>query len=122
MSMLGGRLALIGDSYRKTTSDLLVLRPASATTGFRRWGRNVGDIENSGVELQLSATPIQAPVPGGLDWRTDFHVSHNRNRVTKLYGGQPFNSGIDGMNRVEVGQPLGAFHLVRFDGVDPATG
>lgn len=122
LSLLGGRVALIGDYYKKATSDLLVERPISATSGFTTWWSNVGNIENTGVELQLSATPFQAAARGAFDWRTDFNISRNQNKVTKLYGGQPFNSGIDGANRVQEGEPLGAFHLIRFLGVDPATG
>ena len=122
LSLLGGRLALIGDYYRKETSDLLVERPISATSGYTTWWSNVGNIENTGVELQLSAVPFQAASRGDFDWRADFNISHNKNRVTKLYNGQPFNEGIDEQSRVQEGQPLGAFHVIRFLGVDPATG
>jgi TonB-linked SusC/RagA family outer membrane protein len=122
LSLLGGRVALIGDYYRKETSDLLVQRPISGTSGFTTWWSNVGKIENRGIEFQLSATPFQAATRGAFDWRADFNISHNKNRVTELYGGQPFNSGIDGVNRVQVGEPLGAFYMIRFLRVDPATG
>jgi TonB-linked SusC/RagA family outer membrane protein len=122
LSFLGGRVALIGDYYVKTTSDLLVRRPISGTSGFTSWWSNVGNIENKGVELQLSATPVQAATAGSIDWRVDFNISHNKNRVTRLYNHEPFNSGIDDINRVQEGQPLGAFHTVRFLGVDPQTG
>jgi hypothetical protein len=70
----------------------------------------------------VSATPFQAATRGAFDWRADFNISRNTNEVTKLYADQPFNSGIDGINRVEVGQPLGAFYTIRFLGVNPETG
>ena len=122
LSFLGGRVALIGDYYRKLTSDLLVQRPISGTSGYTTWWSNVGNIENKGLELQLGATPFQAATRGAFDWRVDFNISRNTNTVTKLYDDQPFNSGIDGINRVEVGHPLGAFHTIRFLRVDPETG
>jgi TonB-linked SusC/RagA family outer membrane protein len=122
LSILGGRVALIGDYYRKLTSDLLVERPISGTSGYTTWWSNVGNIENTGLEFQLSATPFQAATAGSFDWRADFNISHNRNKVTALYGGQPFNSGIDGINRVQLGEPLGAFYTIRFLGVNPQTG
>jgi TonB-linked SusC/RagA family outer membrane protein len=122
MSFLGGRVALIGDYYRKLTSDLLISRPVSSTSGYTDVWDNVGNIENKGLEFQLSATAFQARSPGDFDWRTDFNVSRNRNRVTKLHRDEPFNSGIRSANRVEVGHPLGAFHLIRFDSVNTQTG
>jgi TonB-linked SusC/RagA family outer membrane protein len=122
LSFLGGRIGLIGDWYSKKTSDLLVRRPVSGTSGFTTVWTNVGNIENTGIEFQLSATPFQAHSSGDFDWRADFNISHNKNKVTELYGHQPFNSGIDGINRVQEGEPLGAFYTVRFLRVDPQTG
>ena len=122
LSFLGGRVGLIGDYYRKLTSDLLVRRPVSGTSGFTTWWSNVGNIENKGVELQVSTTPFQAASAGAFDWRADFNISHNQNKVTTLYNHEPFNSGIDGINRIQEGEPLGAFHTVRFLRVDPQTG
>jgi hypothetical protein len=42
--------------------------------------------------------------------------------VTKLFNGEPFNDGFDDINRVAEGVPLGAFHTLKFLGVDPQTG
>jgi TonB-linked SusC/RagA family outer membrane protein len=122
LSFLGGRVALIGDYYSKVTSDLLVQRPVSGTSGYTSVWDNVGNIRNSGIEFQLSTTNFQAAAPGSFDWRTDFNISHNKNRVTKLHRNEPYNTGFYDANRVQVGQPLGAFHMIRFDGVDPETG
>ncbi|MDQ3949686.1 MAG: TonB-dependent receptor, partial [Gemmatimonadota bacterium] len=122
LSFLEGRVAVIGDYYRKLTSDLLITRPITSTTGYTSVWDNVGNIENQGVELQVSATAIQARRAGEFDWRADFNISHNRNRVTKLHGGEPFNRGIRSVSRVEEGQPLGAFHVIRFDSVGTQDG
>jgi TonB-linked SusC/RagA family outer membrane protein len=122
LSLFNGRVAIIADAYEKKTSDLLVQRPVTSTSGFTDAWDNIGNMTNRGVELQLNTVNIDSPLPGGFEWRTDFNISRNRNKVTRLFGNQPFNDGIDDINRVEVGQPLGAFHTLRFDGVDPATG
>ena len=122
VSLLGGRVALIGDYYVKQTSDLLIRRPITSTSGYSIWWSNVGNMENRGVELQVSATPFQAAARGDFDWRLDFNISRNRNKITKLHNGEPFNSGIDGVNRVQEGHPIGAFHLIHFIEVDPQTG
>jgi TonB-linked SusC/RagA family outer membrane protein len=122
LSFFNGRVALIGDWYEKRTSDLLIERPVTSTSGFDEAWDNVGNVRNRGVELQLNTINVTSRVPGGFDWRTDFNISRNRNTVTRLFGGQPFNDGIDNINRIQEGEPLGAFHTLRFLGVNPDNG
>ena len=120
MSFLQGRVALIGDYYTKKTNDLLIQRPVTSTSGYTSVWDNVGNIENKGVELQLNTTPFQAQSPGGFDWSMDFNIAHNKNTVTKLHRGEPFEVGFAA--RVQEGQPLSAFYMIKFLGVDPQTG
>ena len=54
LGFLDGRVNLIGDYYRKKTSDLLVERPLPRTSGFAAFFDNVGNIENRGFELALN--------------------------------------------------------------------
>jgi TonB-linked SusC/RagA family outer membrane protein len=122
LSFLNGRVAMIGDAYEKRTSNLLVQRPVTSTSGFTTAWDNVGNMSNRGVELQVNTINLTSRTPGGFEWRTDFNISHNRNKITRLFRDQPFNAGIDDMNRVEVGHPLGAFHTLKFLHVDPQTG
>jgi len=121
-TMFDGRIGLVGDWYRKKTSNLLVSRPISATSGFTTFTDNVGNIENKGIELELTTDLIRGSGPGSFSWQTNYNYSHNKNRVTSLYQNQPIYSGIDGVNSVRVGEPLGAFYLIKFLGVDPQTG
>ena len=121
-TMFDGRIGIVGDWYRKKTSNLLVSRPITATSGFTTFTDNVGNIENQGVELELSTEIFRSRGPGGFSWQTNYNYSHNRNRVTALYQDQPIYSGIDGINSVRVGEPLGAFYTLKFLGVDPQTG
>lgn len=79
-------------------------------------------MQNSGYELTLSSVNIRPSSPDGLQWTTDFNISWNRNRVTKLYNNEPITVGLYDLSRVEVGHPLAAFYTLRFLGVDPATG
>ncbi|MDQ3697840.1 MAG: TonB-dependent receptor [Gemmatimonadota bacterium] len=120
--ILDGRVGLIGDYYTKKTNDLLVFRPITRTSGFSAFWDNIGNIENRGFELGLATVNFQPAMDDGFRWSTDLNVSWNRNRVTELFRGEPFNSGIRSVNRVEEGQPLGAFHTLVFEGVDPETG
>ncbi|MFN8669536.1 MAG: TonB-dependent receptor [Gemmatimonadaceae bacterium] len=121
-SMFSGRIGLVADHFNKKTDDLLVLRPITSTSGFTSVYDNIGNIENRGWEFQLNTEPIRESRAGGFSWGSDFNISFMKNEVTALYRNEPFNSGIRSVNRVEVGQPLGAFQTLRFKGVDPQTG
>jgi len=121
-TMFDGRIGLVGDYYKKKTSNLLVSRPISATSGFTSFTDNIGNIENRGIELEVTAENFRSRGPGSFSWQTIYNYSHNRNRVTALYQNQPIYSGIDNINSVRVGEPIGAFYALRFLGVDPQTG
>ena len=122
ISLLSGRIGVIADYYQKKTDDMLISRPITSTSGFTSVYANIGNIENKGYELQLTMEILRPAARGGLAWSTDFNVAHNENEVTALFRDEPFNSGIRSLNRVEVGHPIGAFHTLRFTGVDPETG
>ncbi|MEJ7812491.1 MAG: SusC/RagA family TonB-linked outer membrane protein [Gemmatimonadaceae bacterium] len=120
----GGRAGVVADFYRRKTSDLLVQRPIPLLSGFSTVWDNVGSIENRGVDLGFQTVNLRADSPRELGWTTDLNITWNRNRVTSLYGGQQFTTGINGRETsiVREDEPLGAFYMYQFDGVDPQTG
>jgi TonB-linked SusC/RagA family outer membrane protein len=120
LGFAGGRVSLIADYYRKTTTDLLVERPVPTASGFRAVWDNAGVLRNAGAELQLTAAALRPRAPGGLSWTADLNVARHANRVAALYRGRPFATGA--VSRAAVGQPVGAFYALRFTGVDPRTG
>jgi TonB-linked SusC/RagA family outer membrane protein len=122
LTLFQGRVNLIADWYHKLTSNLIVNRPITATSGFTNVFDNVGNLLNKGIEFQLSTDNLQPHSANGLGWTTTFNLSHNINRVTKLFQNQPFDGGYDDINRVEAGQPLGVFYTYKFLGVDPQSG
>ncbi len=122
LSFLDGRIGVVADHYRKKTEDLLVTRPITSTSGFTSVYANIGNIENTGYELQVSTELLRPRSTDGLRWNSDINIAWNRNEVTALYNNEPFNSGIRSVNRVEVGHPLGAFQTLRFKGVNPDDG
>lgn len=121
-TMFGGRIDLTADYYVKKTDDLLVSRPITSASGYTDLWDNIGAIENRGFEFSVNSINIEPPQADGLAWSTDFNISFNDNEVTELYRGEPFNAGIRSINRIEEGEPIGAFHAIRFEGVDPQTG
>ncbi|MFN2571202.1 MAG: SusC/RagA family TonB-linked outer membrane protein [Gemmatimonadales bacterium] len=121
LAVLSQRLTILGDWYRKETQDLLLDRPISATSGQTTVLQNIGSMENRGLELTLDGA-ILKPSSGGLRWNANFNIAWNRNKVLKLYENQPIPVGGYDVGRIDVGHPLGAFYVLHFTGVDPATG
>ena len=122
VGLLDDRVSLVLDWYLKETDDLLIQRPVTFTSGFSTFWDNIGNIENRGFEVGVNSINLDPGQSDGLGWETNFNISWNRNKVTKLYNKEPFTAGFDGINRYEEGQPMGAFYTLRFDGVDPQNG
>jgi len=112
------RVTLSFDYYNKQTKDLLQARPVQPSSGFGSAYQNVGELENKGIEVSLGYTNRF----GDLQWTSRLNVSANRNKVTKLYGGQPLDDAGRGGNRIMEGQPIGVFYDLKSLGVDPSTG
>lgn len=102
--------------YNNYTTDLLTKVYTSRTISDDRLYANVGEMRNQGVELTLNTTNIRKR---NFEWDTDLIFAHNDNKITKLYNGvmTSFGSTVWAENHVK-----GAFYLVRWAGVDPATG
>lgn len=113
VSLFGGRLNITADYYVKKTSDLLVNIGVEQTTGFSSQLRNVGNVENSGVELSVNATPLQRK---RLVWNVYANIAHNKNKVTSLGDTQTqiINSN---QTIIRVGEALGTFYGWQFDGL-----
>jgi TonB-linked SusC/RagA family outer membrane protein len=108
------KVTLTIDYYIKKTEDLLLSRPIPSSSGFNTFVQNIGDMENKGLEVAISASPLSAK--SGLTWRTDFNIAFNRNKVLKLASDvPPFVSGF--ANWVQEGEPLGAFRGFKVEGI-----
>ncbi len=117
---LFNRVNLELDLYTKTTADMLMGIPWSATTGFSGGSlANVGEMSNKGVEVTVNATLFQ-----NKDWLWTARVNfaYNKNKVTKLFNGLDKYTLANTGTALEVGKPLGSFYVVEFAGVDPRDG
>jgi TonB-linked SusC/RagA family outer membrane protein len=115
VSFFKNRLSLTADAYKKVNRDLLLSRSLYATTGFTSITQNLGAIENKGLELLLTATPIQRK----FKWTTSFNIAFQANKVKELYDSLQI---LPGDATTQVGQPLGSFFTPEWAGVNPATG
>lgn len=70
------------DVYKRKTKDLINFIPVAAGSAFSNFlVTNVGDLENTGVELTLNAKVIDKREFG---WNIGFNLFYNRNEITKL--------------------------------------
>ncbi len=120
LALYNGRLRVTADAYQKDTRDLLLQSPLPTSTGFNSAWRNVGQLQNRGIEFNIGTLNIDKAVR----WNTDFNISFNRNEVISLvddmYEGQIAGRGAAIL--VQEGLPLGSIYGYRYAGVDPKTG
>lgn len=125
VSFFDGRISLLTDFYIKTTTDLIFTRNLPWTSGFWSIPRvNLGDMENRGMELQLTTRNFV----GDFKWSTDFNISFNRNKITYLPENgtsgsdyifqMPGGYGSEGPYSIyRVGYPVGSFYGYKYLGV-----
>lgn len=114
------RITITTDFYNRRTTDVLLNLGLPRSTGFENYLENVGAITNTGIEFNLVSRNI---VGAKFSWTTNFNVARNWNEITSIgpYSEEAVSGGTND-TRVVVGEPVGTNYLVRFKGVDPATG
>jgi TonB-linked SusC/RagA family outer membrane protein len=109
------------DAFDRRTKDLLLSQPILWTNGFGGISNNVGELQNRGLEFELSTVNIDK---GGFRWNTSFNITKIDNQILSLYSGLEFLPANPG---IAVGQPVGrsgegSVFAVEYAGVNPATG
>lgn len=101
LGMLDNSFSLHFDIWKKETENLLASVPLPEESGFGSIRKNVGAVENRGIDVGISGVIIKAK---NFSWESSFNISFLENEVTRLADGTPFQSG-DYL--IEEGQPLG---------------
>lgn len=113
---LNNRITGSIEYYKRKTTDLLayVAVPAGSST-TNMLNRNIGSLENYGVEFNIAAKPI---VTNDFTWTLSYNVGWNHNEITELTTGasQLKTGGISGGNGNTVqihaeGHPASSFYL-----------
>ncbi len=107
--LLKNRIFLTIDYYSRITTDLLLSVQVPTLTGFASASRNIGKVENKGMEFGL----ITRNTVGDFKWNTEYNISFNRNKVLALGPtGDAIRSGsgVGETNITVIGQPLGSFY------------
>ena len=111
---LDSRLNVVFDAYYKKTSDLLLEVPMGFASGVTTQWQNVGNVENKGLELSVSANIIKSR---NLTWTASLNVAHNRNAITHMGSTNDVIIGSSNQQILRRGEALGSFYGLRFLGI-----
>jgi len=116
LSMLGGKINLAAEYYRKLTTNMLLGVEIPAVAGFSNIITNIGKLQNKGLELGINYRDKY----GAVTVNTGFNISFNRNKVLQIDGDR--NSLLtgafyDGYNISKVGEPIGMFYGFKVLGI-----
>jgi len=120
-----GRVSGSVDFFTRKTSDMLFNFPLPPSYGYTSYWDNVGDMRNTGIEVDLKATPIRTK---DFEWNLSFNITAYENEVTYLAEENKTSviegkeGYIDGNRFVGEGLPLYTFYMRKYAGVNPETG
>lgn len=125
MGFFKNRLNFSADYFNKQTKDLLLRVPTPDYWGGGNNLSNVGSVENKGIELVLSAVPVDSK---DFTWNISLNYSSYKNKVLELGGGAKFiNSTITNLTgtgiiqndflRNIVGESMATFYGNKFLGI-----
>ncbi|WEK38015.1 MAG: TonB-dependent receptor [Candidatus Pseudobacter hemicellulosilyticus] len=116
LGLFNQRIRITGDYYYKFTTDLLNTVFLPSSSGYSSTTRNIGRMNNIGVELAIEGDVIRKK---DLTFTAALNISHNKNEVAKLADGVDIfgttftNYGSGAITIIREGQPLGAFYLYK---------
>lgn len=112
---LKDRVSLTADIYKRKTYDMVTKVPQPLTSGRSSVYANLGDIENSGIEIGLSFDVIRSK---NFSWNIGGNWSTNKNKLVKASNPESFV----GKLVYKVGENYESWYMVQWAGVDSADG
>jgi len=115
------RVKLEATLYHKKTRDLLYRVILSPSSGYGSAFKNIGSLENKGLELTLSTWNVKTKE---FNWKTDFNFTANQNKITYLQEDARsmmysinFDANFGNLYIQNVGRPTGMMVGYVFDGL-----
>ncbi len=107
------------DIYSRKTTDMLLDKSQSSTSGFNTATTNIGSMRNNGIEFQFDADIIDK---GDWRWSMGFNIAHNKTKILELAGDEMMSYSEDSRLRHIVGESMFTFWLRDYAGVNPING
>ena len=107
------------DVYNRKTSDAIfpLALPSDTPSTVGSIMTNVGEITNKGIELTLTARPIN----NEFKWSLTGNLSYNKSEVTKLQDPEGLYM-VGALKAVQQGRQFGEYYTYGWAGVDPTNG
>lgn len=114
--VIDNRLTGAIDWYFKKTRDMIMNQRLPSFTGFSSIYANLGEVQNSGIEISLTSVNIEKQ---NFTWTTSAGFSYNRNRINHIYYDYDENGkeNDDTSNKWYIGHPIGEIWYYESDGV-----
>ena len=113
---LFNRLSATLEYYDRYTEDMLMSYPMAVSLGFSGYDKNIGNMQNNGFEVSLSADIVARE---RAHWTMTWMGSTIHNKVLHLADKPEI---ISGNYIIKEGETLNSFYLAESAGIDPATG
>lgn len=114
-----GKLGLDVTYYEQVTKDQIIPVQLSKATGYNSAIQNIGKMQNKGIEISVTGTPVK--LENGFTWEVALNFSRNRNKVIELLPGVLNNLVINerrGLTlEARAGQPYGTLYGYGFERV-----
>jgi TonB-linked SusC/RagA family outer membrane protein len=107
LHFLNNRLSIDADVYKSKTINQLLTGNTPPEFGFTTQIINAGEIQNKGLEITMTGTPIRTK---NFSWDATWNFSINRNKVVSLTPGIPtvfLGGAVTAGVYAEVGKPIG---------------
>jgi TonB-linked SusC/RagA family outer membrane protein len=114
--LLKNRITGSVEYYDSKTVGLYLNRQISGTNGTNTILTNLGKLQNKGVEVALNFAVVQTK---DFSWNIGGNFTYNQNKILQLDG---TNENVNGNSINRVGSAANSVYLVKYAGVDPATG
>ncbi|MBC9794938.1 SusC/RagA family TonB-linked outer membrane protein [Sinomicrobium weinanense] len=117
LRFFNNRIGLNITYYKSNSINQLFTTPVPVASGFSAVFQNGGDIQNKGIELVLTGTPV---LTDDFKWDITFNFSKNESEVLKITEGfdeigLPSGPPFWGRVVAEVGKPFGEFYSRGFE-------
>ncbi len=110
------------DLYNTITKDLLFQDPTAYSKGFKFQWKNVGEIQNKGIEFTAAGDIIRS---SSLSWNLFFNIGANKNKLLKLSDKEVSQIELNANDIYQVlkeGEEAFLWYMPKWLGVDPANG
>ena len=120
-SLFNNRLRGALDYYKKEGKDIFSYLSLDPVTGFTSMFVNTANMNNKGIELQLTYDWLRANTRDSFGWTSSFTFSSNKNKITKV--DNPSTTAVQQINNPYVeGYPSSALWAYRFAGISSEEG